>query len=308
MHSDIRSQIMDEIPTTRGIITQNAPLAGINWFRTGGNAEVLFQPADAEDLRSFLTELKPRIPITVLGLGSNSLIRDGGVPGIVIHLGKNFNEINFDCEDILAGAGALDVAVSRACRDHSLTGLEFLNGIPGTIGGALRMNAGAYGREIADVLISAKAFDRSGKIHELSAKEFGFAYRHIAIEEDWIFVSARMRGLTDDRTKIDARMSEIASDRRSSQPIQQQTSGSTFKNPPGQKAWQLIEAAGCRGLSVGDAVVSEQHCNFLINLGTATAKDLETLGEEVRDRVKRQSGVLLEWEIKRIGIPLGGIT
>lgn len=308
MHSDIRSQIMDEIPTTRGIITQNAPLAGINWFRTGGNAEVLFQPADADDLRSFLIELKPRIPITVLGLGSNSLIRDGGVPGIVIHLGKNFNEINFDGEDILVGAGALDVAVSRACRDHSLTGLEFLNGIPGTIGGALRMNAGAYGREIADVLISAKAFDRSGKIHELSAKEFGFAYRHIAIEEDWIFVSTRMRGLTDDRAKIDARMSEIASDRRSAQPIQQQTSGSTFKNPPGQKAWQLIEAAGCRGLSVGDAVVSEQHCNFLINLGTATAKDLETLGEEVRDRVKHQSGVLLEWEIKRIGIPFGAIT
>ena len=157
MHSDIRSQIMDEIPTTRGIITQNAPLAGINWFRTGGNAEVLFQPADADDLRSFLTELKPQIPITVLGLGSNSLIRDGGVPGIVIHLGKNFNEINFDCEDILAGAGALGVAVSRACRDHSLTGLEFLTGIPGTIGGALRMNAGAYGREISDILISAKA-------------------------------------------------------------------------------------------------------------------------------------------------------
>ena len=307
MRSDIRGQIIDKIPETRGIITENAPLAGINWFRTGGKAEVLFQPADADDLRLFLRDLKPRIHITVLGLGSNSLIRDGGVPGIVIHLGKNFNEIVFDGEDVLAGAGALDVAVSRACRNHSLAGLEFLSGIPGTIGGALRMNAGAYGREIADVLISAKAIGPDGQIHEISAEDFGFAYRHVALKEDWIFISARMHGSADDRTKIDARMSKIARDRRSTQPIQQQTSGSTFKNPPGAKAWQLIEAAGCRGLSVGDAIVSEQHCNFLINLGNATAEDLETLGEEVRDRVKRQSGVLLEWEIQRIGIPLGTV-
>ena len=308
MPTETQVLIMDQLPETRGVITRNAPLAGINWFRTGGNAEVLFQPQDADDLSTFLKKLEPTTPITVLGLGSNLLIRDGGVPGVVIHLGKNFNEIIFDGDDVIAGAGALDATVSRACRNHSLSGLEFLNGIPGTIGGALRMNAGAFGQEICDVLVSAKAIDPCGQIHELSADDFVFSYRHVAIKKDWIFLSARMHGSTESRAKINARMLEISSGRRSSQPIQQRTGGSTFKNPPGAKAWELIDAAGCRGLSVGDAIVSQQHCNFLVNRGNATADDIETLGEEVRNRVKHQSGVLLEWEIQRIGISSGAAS
>jgi len=301
-------RLIDRLPAVRGEVSENAPLGGITWFRTGGPAEVLFWPADVDDLQTFIAALEPDIAVTVLGLGSNAMIRDGGVPGVVIHLGKNFGDISFDGDDVIAGAGALDVAVSRACRDRSLAGLEFLNGIPGTIGGALRMNAGAYGREMSDVLKTATAMDPAGRIHELSRADFGFAYRHSTVNQDWIFLSARMTGKPGDRADIDARMKEIAGDRKSSQPIQERTGGSTFKNPKNAKAWELIDAAGCRGLVVGDAMVSEQHCNFLINRGKATSHDLETLGEEVRRRVKERSGISLEWEIRRIGIPAEGAS
>ncbi len=295
--------LIDRLPATRGEIKEQADLSAITWFRTGGPAEILYRPADIGDLGALLRTLDPDIELTVLGLGSNVLIRDGGVPGVVVHLGKAFGQIEFDGNDVIAGAGALDVAVSRACRERNLGGLEFLNGIPGTIGGALRMNAGAYGREISDVLVSAQALDLSGQTHETPALDFGFSYRNTDIDPSWIFVSARLRTTPENREDIDRKMAEIGNDRRSSQPVQARTGGSTFKNPPGRKAWELIDQAGCRGLTVGDAQVSEQHCNFLINLGNATASDLEILGEEVRRRVKDNSGFVLEWEIRRIGVP-----
>lgn len=295
-------RLIDRLPAVRGELTENAPLSGITWFRTGGPAEILFRPADVEDIKSFSAALDADIDVTVLGLGSNALIRDGGLPGVTIHLGKAFGEISFDGETVTAGAGALDVAVARAARDRSIAGLEFLSGIPGTIGGAVRMNAGAYGCETSEILISATAIDRSGEIHNLATEDLGFTYRHCAIDESWIFLSACLAGKPGDRDTIDRRMNEIAADRKSSQPVQARTGGSTFKNPEGAKAWELIDAAGCRGLTIGDAAVSEQHCNFLINRGNASAADLEALGEEVRRRVEAHSGVLLEWEIRRIGV------
>lgn len=295
-------RLIDRLPKVRGQVTENAPLSGITWFRTGGPAGILFKPADLEDLTAFCSDISTDIDITVLGLGSNALIRDGGLPGVTIHLGKAFGDIEFDGETVTAGAGALDVAVARAGRDKSVAGLEFLSGIPGTIGGALRMNAGAYGREMSEIVISARAIDRTGTIHDLDADDFGFTYRHCEIDKDWIFVSARLAGSAGNRSEIDRRMNEIAADRKSSQPVQARTGGSTFKNPDGVKAWELIDAAGCRGLSIGDAAVSEQHCNFLINRGNATAADLEALGEEVRRRVEAHSGIVLEWEIRRIGV------
>lgn len=296
------SRLIDRLPPVRGELTENAQLSGITWFRTGGPAEVLFRPADIDDLIAFRGALDDDIDVTVLGLGSNALIRDGGVPGVVIHLGKSFGDMSFDGTDVIAGAGALDVAISRACRDRSIEGLEFLSGIPGTIGGGLRMNAGAYGREMSDVVVSAQALDSTGSVHDLIAAEFGFSYRHCAIDESWIFVSARLSGAHGDKKHIDRRMTEISKDRKSTQPIQARTGGSTFKNPEGAKAWELIDAAGCRGLTIGDAMVSEQHCNFLINKGGATAYDIETLGEEIRSRVQAHSGILLDWEIRRIGV------
>lgn len=296
-------RLIDRLPITRGEIKEQADLSAITWFRTGGSAEILYRPADIEDLGLFLKTLDSDIELTVLGLGSNVLIRDSGVSGVVIHLGKAFGSIEFDGNDVIAGAGALDVAVSRACRERNLSGLEFLNGIPGTVGGALRMNAGAYGREISDVLVSAQALDLSGQTHEIPALDFGFSYRHTDIDPNWIFVSARFRATPANREDIDRKMAEMGINRRSSQPVQTRTGGSTFKNPPGRKAWELIDQAGCRGLTVGDAKVSEQHCNFLINLGNASASDLETLGEEVRRRVEEDSGFVLEWEIRRIGVP-----
>jgi len=302
-------RLIDRLPPVRGKLTENAPISGITWFRTGGPAEVLFHPADREDLIDFVSALEPGIKRTVLGLGSNALIRDGGLSGVVIHLGKALGDISFDGTEVTAGAGALDVAVAREARDRSISGLEFLSGIPGTIGGALRMNAGAYGREISDVLVSAEAIDPAGNLHALTPPDFDFSYRHSAIDETWIFLSARLSGTPGDRAAIDRRMMEIAGDRKSSQPVQARTGGSTFKNPPGAKAWELIDAAGCRGLVIGDAMVSEQHCNFLINRGNATARDLEALGEEVRKRVEQHSGIVLEWEIRRIGAePKGGVS
>src|SRR5690606_19647799 len=242
-------------------------------------------------------------PVTVIGVGSNLLVRDGGVEGVVVHLGKAFARIKVDGRHVHAGAGAADVAVAAAARDAGLAGLEFLSGVPGTIGGALRMNAGAYGREMQDVVIQAEALDHKGRLHSLTPEQLGFAYRHTAVPEGWIFTTAVLAGTPDDKAAIARRMAEIRDAREDSQPLRTRTGGSTFKNPPGAKAWELIDRAGCRGLARGGAKVSEKHCNFLINTGTATASDIEGLGEAVRRRVFEATGVSLEWEIRRVGLP-----
>lgn len=297
-------RLVDRLPRVRGPYTEQAPLAGITWFRVGGPAEVSFRPADQDDLVQFLAEKPADVAVTILGVGSNSLVRDGGIEGVVLRLGRAFATVERDEEGLLVGAAALDVNVAEAARRFALTGLEFLSGIPGTIGGALRMNAGAYGREIKDVLRWAEAVTPEGEIRRLRPEDMGLSYRRSEVPEEWIFLRAALRAEPGDGEAIQARMDEIRSARGKSQPIRSRTGGSTFKNPPGQKAWQLIDAAGCRGLKIGDAQVSEQHCNFLINLGAATARDLEALGEEVRRRVREQSGVELEWEIRRVGRPL----
>ena len=297
------AHLIDLMPACRGRLTADAPLANVTWFRVGGPAEVMFRPADAEDLAAFLAALPDEVPVTVVGVASNLLIRDGGVPGVVIRLGRGFADIAAAGTRITAGAAALDVHVAGVARDAGIGGLEFLSGIPGTIGGALRMNGGAYGREVKDVLVAAQAVDRRGELLSFSNAAMGFTYRHSAVPDDVIFTSAVLEGSEDDPLAVARRMSEIAEKRGDSQPVRARTGGSTFKNPPGEKkAWQLIEEAGCRGLRIGDAQVSEKHCNFLLNLGSATAAELEDLGEEVRRRVLETSGVSLEWEIKRIGV------
>lgn len=294
--------LIARLPAVRGRLSAGAALAEITWFRVGGAAEVMFRPADCEDLISFLKSKPADVPVTVLGVGSNTLVRDGGIDGVVIRLGRGFVEIDaVNGDEIVAGAGALDVNVAQTAQMNGIAGLEFLRGIPGTVGGGLRMNAGAYGTEFKDVLISAQAIDLQGNLHELSLADMKFSYRHSGVPEDWIFLGARLQGRAGDKAEIQKRMDEIQAAREGSQPIRSRTGGSTFANPEGHKAWQLVEAAGCRGLVVGDAQVSEQHCNFLINRGNATAADLETLGETVRQKVKAQSGVELRWEIKRIG-------
>ncbi|MGQ9365412.1 UDP-N-acetylmuramate dehydrogenase [Azospirillum sp. ST 5-10] len=298
--------LIDRMPRCRGRLTADAPLANVTWFRVGGPAEVMFRPADADDLAEFLAALPAEVPVTVLGVASNLLIRDGGIPGVTIRLGRGFAGIDVAGTVIAAGAAALDVNVAAVARDNGLAGLEFLSGIPGTIGGAVRMNAGAYGAEIKDVLLAARALDRRGQAHSFSAEAMGFRYRGAAAPDDLIFVSATLQGFEDEPIEIQRRMAEIAAQRGESQPVRTRTGGSTFKNPPGgRKAWQYIDEAGCRGLRVGDAQVSELHCNFLLNLGSASAADLEALGEEVRRRVREASGVELEWEIKRLGIAKG---
>jgi len=298
--------LIERLPPVRGRLTENAPLANITWFRVGGPAEVIFRPADAADLAEFLAHKPSDVPVTVIGVGSNLLVRDGGVPGVVIRLGRNFAEIETQGMTVTAGAGALDLNVARAACEAGIAGLEFLAGIPGTIGGALRMNAGAYESEMKDVLAAAEALDERGRTHRLAPADLGFAYRSTSIAEQWIFVRATLAGKAGEREVIARRMREIAGAREESQPIRTRTGGSTFKNPPGKSAWRLIDEAGCRGLRVGGALVSEMHCNFLINAGDATAADLETLGEEVRRRVRETTGVTLEWEIKRIGVPAAG--
>ena len=295
--------LIDRLPAVRGRLSANAPLNGITWFRVGGPAEVMFRPADRDDLIAFLKAKPADVPVTVLGVASNVLIRDGGLPGVVLRLGRGFADIGAEDGDILCGAAALDLNVATAAKIAGVAGLEFLSGVPGTIGGAVRMNAGAYGKEIKDVLVWAEAVDMAGTVHRLSNAELTFEYRRSALPADWICLGARLAGKAGDPAKIEARMKEIQEQRAGSQPIRTRTGGSTFKNPEGHKAWQLIDAAGCRGLTVGGAMVSEKHCNFLINTGEATAADLETLGEEVRRRVKENSGVELEWEIKRLGTP-----
>ena len=310
MTAERRTPLIDRLPAVRGRLTENAPLAGVTWFRVGGPAEVMFRPADREDLLEFLAAKPADVPVTVLGVASNVLIRDGGLPGVTLRLGRGFADISADGCDILCGAAALDLNVATAAKIAGIAGLEFLSGVPGTIGGAVRMNAGAYGRETKDVLVWAEAADPTGQVHRLSNAELKFEYRRSALPEDWICLGARLAGTPGDPNEIGARMKEIQGQRTDSQPIRSRTGGSTFKNPPGSKAWQLIEAAGCRGLTLGGAMVSDKHCNFLINTGTATAADLEDLGEEVRRRVKETSGIELEWEIKRLGLPAtpGGAT
>ena len=298
-------RLIDRLPPARGRLRENAPLAGGLWFRVGGPAEALFHPADREDLAGFLAALPPAVPVSAIGLGSNLLVRDGGVPGVAIRLGRPFAGLAFDGARVTAGAGASGAAVARACRDRSIAGLEFLSGIPGTIGGALRMNAGAYGRDMSQVVISAEAIDRAGAVHLLTPRKLGFAYRHCAVAEDWTFLSASLAGAPGDRDAIAGRMAEIGGARNDTQPVRARTGGSTFKNPPGAEAWRLIDQTGCRGLTMGGAMVSELHCNFLVNTGTATAAELEALGEEVRRRVRRASGVELEWEIRRLGVSAG---
>jgi len=296
--------LIDRLPRPRGRLTADAPLGPQTWFRAGGAAEVLFRPADVEDLASFIAALPSDVPVTVLGVGSNILVRDGGVKGVVIRLLRGFTGITVEDHEIVAGAGALDLNVALTARDHGLAGVEFLSGIPGTVGGALRMNAGAYQGDLAQVLVSAEAVDRTGKVHAIAADAMGFSYRHSEAPADWIFTAARLRATPGDQLAIARRIAEIDAARTDSQP-RSRTGGSTFVNPPGSKAWQLIDQAGCRGLRIGGAQVSEKHCNFLINLGEATAGDIEGLGEEVRRRVREATGVQLEWEIRRIGEPAG---
>jgi UDP-N-acetylmuramate dehydrogenase len=299
----VEAGLIERLPKARGRLIANASLSELTWFRVGGPADALFMPADEADLAAFLAATPPDIPVTVIGVGSNLLVRDGGVHGVVVRLGRGFSEIKLGPgHRVRAGAGALDVAVARAAADAAVAGLEFLRGIPGTVGGGLRMNAGAYGGEFKDVLIEARGLDRRGNSHTLSCAEMRFRYRGSAAPGDLIFVESLFQGRPGDAETIAKRMAEITAAREDTQPVRSRTGGSTFKNPlEGKRAWQLIEAAGCRGLTSGDAQVSEKHCNFLINRGAAKASDLETLGEEVRKRVREKTGVALEWEIKRIG-------
>ena len=300
--SGAMSNVCLALPPVRGTCTYEAPLKDLVWFRAGGAAQVLFRPADADDLAAFLAARPEDMAVTVIGVGSNLLVRDGGIAGTVVRLSAAFGKIAVESNHRLrAGAAALDGAVARAAADAGIAGLEFLRGVPGTIGGALRMNAGCYGREIRDVLVEAVAIDGAGRKITLSAADMGFSYRKSTAPDDLIFVEALFQGAPGEPAAIRARMEELATAREASQPIRARTGGSTFKNPPGHKAWALVDAAGCRGLMRGGAQVSEKHTNFLINTGTASAADLEALGEEVRRRVKETSGVTLEWEIKRVG-------
>ena len=302
----VQKGLLDRLPPVEGTYTENFDLARHMWFKVGGPAEVAFEPACLADLRYFLSE-KPRdVSVTVIGVGSNALVRDGGIPGVVVRLGRTFGEITVGDGSISAGASALAIHVSRTAQREGLAGLEFLSGVPGAIGGALRMNAGAYEREMKDVVQRARAVDPAGVLNVLQTSALGFSYRHCDVPEDWIFVGANLHTVPGDPQAISARMAEIGTARSDTQPVRTQTGGSTFKNPPGAKAWELIDRAGCRGMRNGGAQVSEQHCNFLINTGSATASDLEALGEKVRDRVRDKCGVELEWEIRRIGVPAAG--
>ncbi|MCO5091907.1 UDP-N-acetylmuramate dehydrogenase [Bosea sp. (in: a-proteobacteria)] len=303
--ADLTSDIRAAAPDLRGRLLANQDLSGLTWFRVGGPAQILFGPADEEDLAYLLSKLPDEIPVTVIGLGSNLIVRDGGIPGVVVRLGgRAFGEIVPESGDRLrAGTAVPDVKVARAAADASLDGLAFYRGIPGSIGGALRMNAGAHGGETTDVLVSARGVTRKGEIVTLSHAEMGFTYRNSAEStRDIVFTSALFQGRPGDPAAIQAEMDRVTQAREAAQPIKERTGGSTFKNPEGGKAWKLIDAAGCRGLRVGGAQVSEMHCNFLINTGGATAADVEGLGEEVRRRVRENSGFELQWEIKRLGV------
>ncbi|PPR79944.1 MAG: UDP-N-acetylenolpyruvoylglucosamine reductase [Alphaproteobacteria bacterium MarineAlpha3_Bin5] len=290
------------LPKNFGRYTENAPLAKLCWFRCGGAAEVLFEPRSIEDLAGLIVAKPSNVKITVVGSGSNLLIRDGGVPGLTVKLGKAISYISIDGLKILAGAGTNNVQIARAARDAGIAGLEFMEGIPGSVGGSLRMNAGAYGREIADIVLSVRVIDENGRIQMLPREELSFSYRYCKIPSNWIFIESVFLGKRGTPKSIDSLMKEMKLKREKSQPVRVRTGGSTFINPKGAPAWKLIEDAGCRGLRCGNAMISKEHCNFLVNSGNATAADLETLGEEIRSRVQRYSGVSLEWEIQRIGI------
>jgi UDP-N-acetylmuramate dehydrogenase len=297
--------LIERLPEVRGRLQAGAELAPFTWLRVGGPAEVLFSPADADDLAAFLAACPADVPVTVLGLASNTLVRDGGVPGVVIRLRKGFSGLAVEdgCH-IRAGTAVPDRILANAAQEAGIAGFAFYRGIPGCVGGALRMNAGAHGGETRERLVEAVAIDRQGRRHVLDNAAMGYSYRHCGAPDDLIFVEALFAGEPGDREAIAAEMAQITEIREASQPIRERTGGSTFKNPPGTSAWKLIDAAGCRGLRIGGAHMSTKHCNFLINDGTATAADLENLGEEVRRRVKENSGIELHWEVRRIGVPV----
>jgi UDP-N-acetylmuramate dehydrogenase len=304
---DITADICAALPDLRGRLVANRSMQDITWFRVGGPAQLFFSPADEADLAYFLKGIDPALPVMVVGVGSNLLVRDGGVPGVVIRFGRSFSQVQpEDGYQVRVGAAVPDARFVLTVAAAGIAGLEFYHGIPGTIGGALRMNAGAHGGETKDVLIEARAVDRNGNIHVLSNADMGYSYRHCDVPKDFIFTEAVFQGGAGEKDDILKVMDEIVAYREANQPIRNRTGGSTFKNPPGHRSWKLIDAAGCRGLRVGGAHVSEKHCNFLINDANATAEDIEQLGETVRARVKAQSGILLEWEINRIGIPAEG--
>jgi UDP-N-acetylmuramate dehydrogenase len=291
------------VPSLRGEIAAEGSLADFIWFRTGGPAEWLVRPNDVEDLAAFLGELDPAVPVMPVGVGSNLIVRDGGVPGVVVRLPKAMSQVLVEPDHrVRAGGGAMGITIASKARDAGIAGLEFLRGIPGTAGGAVRMNAGAYGREVTDILVEATLVLRSGRIETWPAERLGYTYRHSEVPEGAVVVEALFQGVHGERAVIGAEMDRIAAEREASQPLRSRTGGSTFKNPAGTKAWKLIDEAGCRGLTIGDAQVSEKHCNFLLNLGKARSADIEALGEEVRRRVLANSGVTLEWEIQRVGI------
>jgi UDP-N-acetylmuramate dehydrogenase len=308
MSTNPEINLIDRLPEVAGSYEANVPLSAKTWFRVGGPAEVLFRPANEDDLVMFLQNRPADVPITVIGVGSNLLVRDGGIPGVVIKLSGGFSGYRMDGEVLHAGAATPDMKIALAMQQEGIGGLEFLRGVPGTLGGAVRMNAGAYGAEIADVFVVCIAVDMSGERQRISTEDVSFTYRHSSIPDDWIITRIALQGRKEDPETIAERMADISQSREESQPVKSRTGGSTFKNPLGAKAWELIDQAGCRGLRMGDAQVSEQHCNFLINLGNATATDLEQLGEEVRRRVLETTGVSLEWEIRIIGetLPTGG--
>jgi UDP-N-acetylmuramate dehydrogenase len=304
MHLPERQSLIERLPAVRGSYETDANLAPVTWFRVGGPAEVLYSPADTEDLAAFMAGCPADVPLTFIGVASNTLIRDGGIPGVTIKLGRPFGTLSVEGEIVYAGAAAPDRRVAATARDHGLAGLEFLTGVPGLIGGALRMNAGAYGREMVDITEWAEVVTRAGEIKRLTLAELGLTYRHSDVAEDWIFTRAALKGTPGDAAAITARMEEISTAREDSQPVKARTGGSTFANPPGHKAWQLVDAVGGRGLKLGGAMVSEKHTNFLINTGDATAADIEALGEEVRRRVHEKFGIELRWEIRRVGVAL----
>ena len=287
----------------RGKLKAGAPLAPLVWFKSGGNAEILFEPADREDLVDYIRSLDPDTPVMALGLGSNMIVRDGGVPGLTVRLGKAFSRIEpLDEVTLKCGGGASGILVSSTARDAGIAGLEFLRGIPGTVGGFVRMNGGAYGREVQDILVGCSLVMNDGSVEEWPAEKLNYSYRHSDLPDGAIVVEAIFRGIPGDPVMIGTEMDRIARAREESQPLRSRTGGSTFKNPPGHKAWALVDAAGCRGLKIGDAQVSEKHCNFLLNLGNASSADIEELGEEVRRRVQAKTNITLEWEIQRIGV------
>jgi len=304
---DLSADLAARLPDLRGRLAAGTMLADITWFRVGGPAQALFTPADEADLAYFLANIPADLPVTVVGLGSNLLVRDGGIEGVVIRLGRGFANVTAEPGNrIRAGTAVPDVKVARAAAEAGVAGLAFYRGIPGSIGGALRMNAGAHGSETKDVLMEARAVDRQGNIHVLSLADMGLTYRHSSVPKDWIMTEALFQGTAGDPAAILKEMEDVADYREKNQPIRERTGGSTFKNPPGQSAWRLVDEAGCRGLRVGGAKVSELHCNFLINDAKATAEDIERLGETVRARVKARTGVELQWEIIRLGQPLPG--